>query len=126
MQSKSATFFKTSFFIGLALTAIATGAIVYEYITYERPGVQSLYGTLAIGLLFIYFSGRPMLDERIQFLKFKSLAIAFFIGLILVNLLNYLITYPDGNQTNSISSYLFALICLVLSFIIFFILQKRE
>ncbi len=123
---KAVRILRTSLIIGVLLSLFALGAIAYEWIEHNRLGVQSLYGHLSLGLLFIYLSTPAMLDERIQFLKFKSLAIGFFIGLIGVNLLNYLVTYPDGYQTGAVSSYLFALICLVIAFITFFILQTRE
>ncbi len=123
---KASAILRTSLVIGLLLSLFALGAIAYEWIVHNRFGVQSLYGHLSIGLLFIYLSTPRMLDERIQFLKFKSLAIGFVIGLIGVNLLNYLITFPDGYQTEAISSYTFALICLVIAFITFFVLQTRE
>ncbi|MEO0333430.1 MAG: hypothetical protein AAF223_17385, partial [Bacteroidota bacterium] len=59
-------------------------------------------------------------------LKFKSLAIGFVITCISGTIFNYALTYPDGNQEDAISSYWFALVCLLIAFISFIILKSRE
>lgn len=118
--------FRGSFYFGIAFSIFAVGALLFEIIINGNWFVESLIGHLGMGLLFLYFSGRPMIDERIRFLKFKGLAIGFVITCISATILNYITTYPDGNQENAISSYWFTLICLLIAFISFRILKSRE
>ena len=120
-----AVLFGTSFYLGLLFSVVALSLLFYEAIN-GVWFVESLMGLLGMGLLFIYFSGKPMVDERIQFLKFKGLAIGFFFTCIASSIANYLITYPDGHQTGAVSSYWFAIVCLLIAFISFFILKGRE
>lgn len=118
--------FRGSFYFGVAFSLLAAGALVFEIVRNGNWFVESLMGHLGMGLLFLYFSGRPMIDERIRYLKFKGLAIGFVITCISGTILNYVITYPDGNHENAISSYWFALMCLLIAFISFGILKFRE
>ncbi len=118
--------FKGSFYFGITFSLLALAALVFEIVKNGNWFVESLIGHLGMGLLFLYFSGKPMIDERIRFLKFKGLTIGFFITSISVTILNYFITYPDGNQANAISSYWFAMICLLIAFVSFRILKSRE
>lgn len=120
------SWFRGSFYLGLAFCVFAAGALLYEVIKHDDWFVESLIGHLSMGLLFIFFSGRPMVDERIRYLKFKSLAVGFVITCIGGALANYLITYPDGHQEGAISSYWFALVCLLVAFISFAILRSKE
>ncbi|UZR95260.1 hypothetical protein [Chondrinema litorale] len=120
------TWFRGSFYLGIVFSVFAISAMIYEYFNNDEWNIQSLNGHLAYGLLFIYFSGKPMVDERIRYLKFKGLTTGFVISFILVNIFNYLYTYPDGNQQNAISSYLFALICLIISFVCFYVLKLKD
>ena len=122
----TASLFRFNLPIGIAISMFALGAMLYELVKNGLFPVESLLGHLGLGLLFIYFSGKPMADERIQLLKFKSLAISFMASAIVFNLANYLITYPDPNQNNPVSSYTFVLLCMILTYIIFFILLRRE
>ena len=129
MTSKNKTllpWFSTSFYVGIGISVLALGFILYEIVQNEQWVVESLLGQLGIGLLLIYFSGKPMVDERIRFLKFKALAFAFAITSIISMIANYLVTYPDGNQENGFSSYWFILVCLILSFGSFQILKTKE
>ena len=118
--------FRGSFYFGIAFSLFALGALVFEIVKNGNWFVESLIGHLGMGLLFLYFSGRPMIDERIRYLKFKGLAMGFVFTCISGTILNYIITYPDGNQENAISSYWFALISLLVAFISFGILKYRE
>ncbi|MFC3974506.1 hypothetical protein [Maribacter confluentis] len=118
--------FRGSFYFGIAFSLLALGSLVFEIVVNGNWFVESLIGHLGIGLLFLYFSGKPMVDERIRYLKFKGLAIGFVITSISGTILNYLITYPDSHQENGISSYWFALSCLVIAFGSFTILKFRE
>lgn len=125
-QQSLVPWFRGSFYIGLFLLAIAGGALALEMVRSGNWYVESLIGQLGIGLLFLYFSGRPMIDERIRLLKFKALASAFAFTALAGTLANYLITYPDGNQSGGLSSYTFVLVCLVLAFAVFYYLSARE
>ena len=118
--------FRTSFYLGFIFSSVALVLLVHEVVSNGNWFVESLMGHLGMGLLFMYFSGKPMVDERIQFLKFKGLAIGFVITCIGATITNYLITYPDGHQSGSISSYWFAVVCLLIAFITFIILKSRE
>ncbi|MGK2862816.1 MAG: hypothetical protein ACSLE0_12850 [Chitinophagaceae bacterium] len=118
--------FRGSFYFGIAFSLLAAGAMVFEIIKNGNWFVESLIGHLGMGLLFLYFSGKPMIDERIRYMKFKGLAIGFVITCISTDITNYIITYPDGQQQSSISSNWFALICLLIAFISFGILKYRE
>ncbi len=118
--------FRGSFYFGLIFSLLAIGAIIFEIAENGNWFVESLIGHLGMGLLFLFFSGRPMADERIRYLKFKALAIGFVFTCIAGTIINYLITYPDGNQAGVISSYWFALICILAAFISFAILRLRE
>lgn len=118
--------FRGSFYFGIAFSLLALSALVFEVVQNGKWFVESLIGHLGMGLLFLYFSGRPMVDERIRYLKFKSLAIAFVITCVAGTITNYIITYPDGNQEGAISSYWFALVCLLIAFISFSMLKARE
>lgn len=120
------SWFRTSLYLGIALAVFASGALIYEALNNNHWFVESLLGQLGIGLLMIYFSGQPMVDERIRYLKFKALTIAFVISALSGTIYNYLSTYPDGMQVNAISSYWFVLTCLLISFITFEILKIRE
>ncbi len=102
------------------------GFLIFEIVNNGNWFVESLLGQFGLGLLLIYFSGKPMIDERIRLLKFKGLAIGFVITCFSATIVNYIITYPDGNQKNGISSYWFVLICLLIAFISFGILKTRE
>ena len=118
--------FRGGFYFGVAFSLLALSALIFEIVKNGDWFVESLIGHLGMGLLFLYFSGKPMVDERIRYLKFKGLAIGFVFTCISATILNYIITYPDGNQENAISSYWFALICLLIAFISFGILKYRE
>ena len=118
--------FNFSFFLGIVLSLIAGGLLIFEVVKNGNWFVESLLGQLGIGLLLIYFSGKPMVDERIRFLKFKGLAIGFIITCISSTLINYILTYPDGQQVNSISSYWFTLFCLIIAFVSFGVLKYKE
>lgn len=120
------SWFRGSFYFGLAFSLFAVGALIFEVVKNGNWFVESLIGHLAMGLLFLYFSGRPMADERIRYLKFKSLAVGFVFTCIAGTIANYLITYPDGNQEDAISSYWFALVCLLVAFMSFMILRSKE
>ena len=129
MTSKNKTlhpWFSTSFYVGVGISILALVFIIYEIIQNKQWIVESLLGQLGIGLLLIYFSGKPMIDERIRFLKFKALAFAFAITSIISTIANYLVTYPDGSQENGFSSYWFVLVCLLLAFGSFQILKIKE
>lgn len=121
-----APWFKGSFYFGIAFSLLAIGSLIFEIVKNGNWFVESLLGHLGMGLLFLYFSGRPMADERIRYLKFKSLSIAFVITAVLGNLANYLVTYPDGHQNGGFSSYWSVLVCMVLAFVGFGILKSRE
>ncbi len=118
--------FRGSFYFGVAFSLLALGTLVFEIVKNGNWFVESLIGHLGMGLLFLYFSGKPMVDERIRYLKLKGLVIGFVITCISATILNYIITYPDDSQENAISSYWFALICLLIAFISFGILKSRE
>lgn len=118
--------FKGSFYLGIAFCLFALGALAFEFLKNGNWYVESLNGHLVVGLLFIYFSGKPMIDERIQFLRFKALSLSFLATCVIATILNYILTYSDGNQENAISSYWFALMCLLIAFVIFRILKSRE
>jgi hypothetical protein len=129
MKTKSQSllsWFRGSFYFGAAFSLLIIGAMIYEIIHNGNWNVESLNGQLSMGLMFIYFSGKPMVDERIRFLKFKGLTMSFVITLIVLNVFNYLYTYPDGLQENAISSYWFALICMIVAFLSFYILKSSE
>ena len=125
-QKFPVNWFRGSMIAGLLVSSFAIGAMIYEFVVNDNLNVQSLNQHLGYGLLLIYFSGRPMADERIRFLKYKAMVFGFLISFILVTVINYLITYPDGLQTGAISSYLFALMCIITSFICFYILKSRD
>ncbi|PPK88374.1 hypothetical protein CLV84_1341 [Neolewinella xylanilytica] len=118
-------FFSGSFYIGIALILLALGALGYEWTSNGVWYRESLIGTLGMGLLFLFFSGRPMVDERTRFLKFQALAYAFVITTVVGSLVNYLITYPDGMHQEAFSSYFFVFGCLLLAFICYRILSVR-
>lgn len=118
--------FRGGFYFGLGFCLLAIGSLIFEVVKNGNWFVESLVGHLGMGLLFLYFSGRPMVDERIRYLKFKSLAIGFVFTCIAGTLANYFITYPDGHQEGSISSYWFALVCLLVAYISFAILRSKE
>ncbi len=118
--------FRGSFYFGIAFSLFAIGALIFEVVKTGNWFVESLIGHLGLGLLFLFFSGRPMVDERIRYLKFKSLAVGFIFTCIAGTITNYLVTYPDGNQEGVISSYWFALVCLLVAFISFAILRSKE
>ncbi|MEM1134319.1 MAG: hypothetical protein AAGI07_00670 [Bacteroidota bacterium] len=120
------SWFRGSFYFGLAFSLLAIGALIFEAVKNGNWFVESLIGHLGMGLLFLYFSGKPMADERIRYLKFKSLAIGFAFTCITGTITNYIITYPDGNQVNAVSSYWFALVCLLVAFISFTVLRFKE
>lgn len=118
--------YRGSFYIGLALSLVAIGSFIFEVVKNGNWFVESLIGHLGIGLLILYFSGQPMADERIRYLKFKSLAIGFVFTCVAGTITNYITTYPDGNHEGAISSYWFALICLIVAFISFTVLSSKE
>ncbi|GAB2778428.1 hypothetical protein GCM10027275_22270 [Rhabdobacter roseus] len=120
------SWFRGSFYVGMVFTLFALGALVFEIIKHGNWFVESLVGHLALGLLFLYFSGKPMIDERIRYLKFKALTLGFVITCLAGSIINYLVTYPDGNQEKAVSSYWFALVCLLIAFISFGVLKSRE
>lgn len=129
MKTKSQSllpWFRGSFYLGIVFSLFAIAALVFEVIENGNWFVESLIGHLGMGLLFLYFSGRPMADERIRYLKFKALAIGFVITCIAATIVNYLLTYPDGHQEEAVSSYWFALTCLATAFVSFVILKHRE
>lgn len=129
MKSKSQSllpWFNVSFYLGVTLSMLTGGFLIFEIVNNGNWFVESLLGQFGLGLLLIYFSGKPMVDERIRYLKFKGLAIGFVITSILGTVVNYLITYPDGLQENGVSSYWFVLSCLIIAFISFAILKFRE
>lgn len=118
--------FKGSFYFGIAFFLLALGTLVFEIVKNGNWFTESLIGHLGMGLLFLYFSGKPMIDERIRYLKFKGLVTGFVITCISGTIINYIITYPDGNQENVVSSYWFVLMCLLIAFISFGILKSKE
>ena len=120
------TWFRGSFFVGIAFSVLAVGIMILEVMNDGNWYVESLVGLLGMGLLCLYFSGKPMVDERIRFLKFKALSIAFVITVIAGMIINYIVTYPDGHQDNAVSSYWFALACLLVAFVSFTILKHNE
>ena len=120
------SWFRGSFYFGIAFSLFALFGLLFEGIKNENWFVESLIGHLGMGLLFLFFSGRPMVDERIRYLKFKSLAIGFVTTSVLAYIVNYITTYPDGNQDGAASSYLFMLVCLLISFVSFTVLKSRE
>lgn len=129
MKSKSQSllpWFNVSFYLGITLSLLTVGVLIFEIVKNGNWFVESLLGQLGMGLLLTYFSGKPMVDERIRFLKFKGIAIGFVITCISATIVNYFVTYPDGNQENGISSYWFALTCLLIAFISFEILKFKE
>ncbi|PPK84546.1 hypothetical protein CLV84_3707 [Neolewinella xylanilytica] len=120
------SWFSGSFYFGIFLMVMAAGAAVREQLINGSWYVESLLATFAMGLLFLYFSGKPMIDERIRLLKFKALASGFVVSSILFSILNYLVTYPDGRQTDALSSNCFAIACLSVAFFAYQILKQRE
>ena len=120
------SWFSGSFYFGILLMALAVGASVYEEVVNGSWYVESLLACFAMGLLFLFFSGRPMIDERVRLLKLKALAYGFVATTILFSLLNYLVTYPDGRQADSLSSNCFVIGCLACALLGYQILKQRE
>ena len=120
------SWFSGSFYFGIFLMVLALGAAVREQLINGSWYVESLLASFAMGLLFLYFSGKPMIDERVRFLKFKALAFGFVASSILFSALNYALTYPDGRQTDSLSSNCFAIVCLLAAFLCYQLLKHRE
>lgn len=118
--------FRGSFYFGMAFSLFATGALIFEIVKNGNGLVESLIGHLGISLLLLFFSGKPMVDERIRILKFKALTMAFVITCLLGSMVNYIFTYPDAHQEQALSSYWFALICLLIAFVCYGILKHRE
>ena len=120
------SWFSGSFYFGIFLMVVAVGAAVYEQVAHGSWYVESLIACFALGCLFLYFSGKPMIDERVRFLKFKALAFGFVAVSILFSWLNYALTYPNGRQTDALSSNCFAVACLLTAFGCYHILKRRE
>jgi hypothetical protein len=109
-------------FVGMALALFSLGFIIYDYLTdYILDNMLIDFNRnirmLSFGLMMVFFSRENDEDERIELIKYKSLAFGFFITFILHLIVNY---------SGSVSSYIYIITTLLISIICFQILKLRN
>ncbi|WP_215226857.1 hypothetical protein [Echinicola shivajiensis] len=107
----------------LGIIIIVLGAIIFFQRMYEYNIIDLAGGSfpIAMGLMLIFFSKEKDFDERIAFLKFKSLAISIPIATIITMIINYIENFNgysiDTDSWFSISAFEYLSITLIVAII---------
>ncbi|MEQ8473614.1 MAG: hypothetical protein RIC35_20620 [Marinoscillum sp.] len=116
----------------LGLIIIAMGIAIFTYRIIEF-GIVDLHGAsfpFAMGLMIIFFSRQRDFDERIAYLKFKSLAASIPLAAIIAMLINYSQNFVEYSiETDSwfsISAFQYLSIVMILALGWFHYLKIKE
>ena len=116
--------------IGWALILWAVSFFLYRSLHYGVVDVVGASFPVAMGLILIFFSREKEFDERIVYLKFKSLALSVPMTAILVSLINYSRNFSsysvETDSWYSISAFEFLSITLIVSIGLFHYLRYKE
>ncbi|WP_149274649.1 hypothetical protein [Pareuzebyella sediminis] len=103
-------------FVGILLIILALITFLYRIVTYDIVDLTGASLPVASGLALIFFSKDKDFDERIIYLKFKSLAIGVPGAAIIVMLINYYYNFNgysvETNSWYSISAFEYLTIAL--------------
>jgi hypothetical protein len=112
--------------------AILFGFIVFFYrlTAYQILDLGGLSSPVALGLIVIFFSKEKIYDERIAYLKFKSLAAAVPFGALVTMLINYSQNYAgysiETDSWYSISAFEYLSITMLIAIVWFQYLRVKE
>jgi len=106
-------------FLGLIVILVGMTVFLTRLYKYEIVDLSAAGFPVAMGLMFIFFSKEKTFDERIAYLKFKSLAVAVPVSAIIVMLINYSKNYGgysiETDSWYSISAFEYLAIMLSLA-----------
>ncbi len=116
----------------VGLTIIMAGTIIFllRALRYEIVDWAGASFPLAMGLMLIFFSKGKDFDERIAYLKLKSLAAAVPVAAVVVMVINYIHNYNgysiETDSWFSISAFEYLAITLATAIVWFHYLKVRE
>lgn len=119
--------FKT---LGLIMILLAILIFVYRITQYDILDLNATSFPIGMGLTFIFFAKEKVFDERIAYLKFKSLAVAVPASATLVMLINYTKNFSgysiEMDSWYSISAFEYQTIAMVFAIGWFYYLRLKE
>jgi len=117
-------------FFGLFLILIGILIFFVRVNRYDIVDLAGLSFPLAIGLMMVFFSKEKDFDERIAYLKFKSLTVAVPIAAIATMLINYVRNFTgysiETDSWFSISAFEYLTMALLIAIGWFHYLKIRE
>ncbi|MBV6640429.1 MAG: hypothetical protein KI791_06915 [Cyclobacteriaceae bacterium] len=124
-KSFSSAFFYSFYarYVGFVLIVLGTIIFIHRIVSYDIIDVAGFSFPVAIGLIFIFFSRERNFDERLVYLKFKSLAISIPIITALTSVINYFHNFSgysiDTDSWYSISAFEYLSSVLILALCLF-------
>lgn len=117
-------------FFGLIFVFLTILLFSYRISLYGIVDFAGASFPVAIGLIMIFFSKEKTFDERIIYLKFKSLALSVPVAAVIVMGINYLENYDgysfETDSWYSISAFEYLTITLTIAIGWFYYLRYRE
>jgi hypothetical protein len=117
-------------FFGYGIVLFAVITFIYRFSVYGIFDLAAFSLPFSFGLIALFFSKERENDERVVYLKFRSLAIAVPLAAVVVSLINYAVNFSNYNfETDSwfsISAFEYLSISLVFAIAIFHFLKTWE
>jgi len=117
-------------YAGLLIILFGLTIFLYRVIQYDIVDLTGVSFPIAIGLMMIFFTKEKDFDERIAYLKFKSLATAVPVAAIITMFVNYIENFNSYSiETDfwlSISAFEYLSIVLVIALGWFHFLKLKE
>lgn len=116
--------------LGFMLLVLAVSIFLYRIHIFDITDFSGASFPFSMGLMLIFFAREKVTDERVIFLKIKSLAIAVPIAAFATQLINYSQNYKGYSvKTNSwfsISAFEFLSITLLIALGIYYYLKIKD
>ncbi len=110
-------------YVGFALILLGTVIFIHRIVSYDIIDVSGFSFPVAIGLIIVFFSRERNFDERLVYLKFKSLAISIPIITAVTSAINYFHNFSgysiDTDSWYSISAFEYLSLVLILALCLF-------
>ena len=117
-------------YAGLLIILFGFVVFFYRIIQYDIFDLTGVSFPVAIGLMMVFFTKEKDFDERVAYLKFKSLATAVPVAAIITMLVNYIENFSNYSiETDfwfSISAFEYLSIVLVIALGWFHFLKLKE